>query len=213
MNTTTKTPYFVKRRIALIHYLAGRNYHNALKAVSFAEQIHQGVRKDGVTPEFQHMLEVALHVITLRDLDDEESTIAAALLHDSREDYGIAHSTMVEQFGDTVANAVEKLSKVIDGQKKSTDFYFEQLSTCPIASLVKGCDRVHNFQSMPGVFSIEKQRSYLKEGRDHFFPMLKQAQRRHTTQFLAYQNVRHHLKNQIELIEHSLLVLDPSTPN
>ena len=89
------TPYFVKRRIALSHYLAGRGYHLASKAMAFAERRHTGLRKDGKTREFQHMLEVALHITTLRDIAFEEATIAAALLHDVREDCGVSHQELV----------------------------------------------------------------------------------------------------------------------
>lgn len=200
----TNNEYFQKRRIALIHYLAGKNYTKALKALAFAEKHHTGVRKDGKTPEFQHMLEVALQVLTLRDLQKEESTIAAALLHDIREDCPVTYSEMVANFGQEIANAVERLSKVVDGIKKPNDLYFKEISNCEIASIVKGCDRAHNFQSMPKVFSAEKQTSYIKEGEDYFLPMLKTAQKNFPEQFLAYQNVRHHLKSQIYLLKHSL---------
>lgn len=202
--SANKSEYFQKRRIALIHYLAGKNYTKALKALAFAERYHTGVRKDGVTPEFQHMLEVALQVLTLRDLQKEEVTIAAALLHDVREDYNVSYGELFNLFGDEVANAVEKLSKIVDGYKKPNDMYFKEISNCQVASIVKGCDRAHNFQSMPKVFSAVKQKEYIQEGEDFFLPMLKIAQKNFPEQFLAYQNIRHHLKSQIYLLKHSL---------
>jgi (p)ppGpp synthase/HD superfamily hydrolase len=204
MTQAVKTPYFIKRRVALVHYLVGKGYHKALKAMAFAEFYHQGVRKDNTTPEFQHMLEAALHIITLKDVLYEEDTITATLLHDVREDYNVSHQTIVQDFGSRVGDSVERLSKVIDGVKKSTEFYFSDLANDPIGSLAKGVDRINNFQSMPGVFSIEKQKKYLLEGETYFLPMLKDAQRRFPEQFMAYQNVRHHMKSQIYLIGHSL---------
>lgn len=203
-NQAVKNEYFTKRRIALIHYLAGKGYSTAARALAFAEKYHTGVRKDGKTPEFQHLLEVALQVITLRDLADEETTIAVALLHDVREDYNVSHQELVKQFGQKVADPVARLSKVIEGVKKPYDLYFQEIGDCPIASIVKGCDRAHNFQSMPKVFSAKKQEEYLCEGMEWFLPMLKTAQRKYPEQFLAYQNVRHHLKSQIALLQHSL---------
>jgi (p)ppGpp synthase/HD superfamily hydrolase len=199
------SPYFTKRRIALTHYLAGRGYYMALRAMAYVEKIATGVRKDGLTPEFQHMLEIALHVITLRDVAFEEETIAVALLHDVMEDYGIRHHELEKRFGARVADAVEKISKIVNGVKKPYDIYFADMGACPIASLVKGCDRAHNFQSMPTVFKAEKQAEYVAEGETWFLPMLKEAQRNFPEQFMAYQNVRHHLKSQMALIKHSLL--------
>lgn len=196
--------YFIKRRIALLNYLAGRKFNLALKALAFAEKHHTGLRKDGATLEFQHMLEVALHITTLKDVMYEEATIAAALLHDVREDCGVSHFELVSIFGEQIANAVEKLSKVLDGYKKPYEVYFSEMSQCPIASLVKGCDRAHNFQSMPTVFSAEKQKSYLNEGHTWFLPMLKTGSQNFPEQLMAYQNIRHHLKSQIFLLEHSL---------
>jgi (p)ppGpp synthase/HD superfamily hydrolase len=203
-NSAEPSAYFVKRRVALIHYLAGRGYTVAQKAVAFAERHHTGLRKDGVTPEFQHLLEVALHVCTLRDLAHEEATIAAALLHDVREDYGVSHGTLVSLFGEQIAHSVACLSKVLDGVKKPYELYFAEMAEDPVASLVKGCDRAHNFQSMPKVFSAAKQASYLDEGEQWFLPMLKTASRNFPEQFMAYQNVRHHLKAQMSLLRHSL---------
>lgn len=209
MHTTTRqehppTPCFVKRRVALIHYLVGRGYTLAQKAVAFAERHHTGLRKDGVTPEFQHLLEVALHVCTLRDLADEEATIAAALLHDVREDYGVSHATLVGIFGERIAQPVAHLSKALDGVKKPYELYFAEMADDPVASIVKGCDRAHNFQSMPKVFSATKQATYLDEGEQWLLPMLKTASRNFPEQFMAYQNVRHHLKSQMSLLRHSL---------
>jgi (p)ppGpp synthase/HD superfamily hydrolase len=203
MNTTEKTPYFTKRRIALTHFLAGRGYTTALKAMAFAERFHQGVRKDKVTPEFQHLLEVALHVVTLRDLKDEEGTIAAALLHDVQEDYGVPEEELTGLFGKEIALSVGRLNKFANGVEKSKEAYFLAIANDHRASIAKGCDRVHNFQSMPKVFSLEKQKSYLQEGVERFMPMLKLAAQQFPEQFLAYQNIRHHMKSQISLIQHS----------
>lgn len=203
-NGFIKNEYFAKRRIALIHYLAGKGYTTAARALAFAEKYHKGTRKDGLTPEFQHQVEIALQVITLRDLADEETTVAAALLHDVREDYPVSYQEISGRFGQIIADSVEKLSKIVDGIKKPNDLYFKEIANCPIASIVKGCDRSHNFQSMPKVFSAKKQKEYLKEGFDFFLPMLKEAQKNYPEQFLAYQNVRNNLKTQMYLLEHSL---------
>ena len=66
-----------------------------------------------------------------------------------------------------------------------------------------------NVQTMPGVFSKEKMKDYVKETNDYILPMLKSARRIHTKSEPAYQNIRHVLLTQIEWIE--LLVKDPES--
>jgi hypothetical protein len=54
---------------------------------------------------------------------------------------------------------------------------------------------------MAEVFTLEKQKKYIKEVLDLFFPMLKNARRNFPAQVLAYENIKHMLKSQIQLIE------------
>lgn len=55
-----------KREISLRYFLQGAEYFLALEAMQFAQQYHRGVRKDGVTPEFDHQISIAHFVRTLR---------------------------------------------------------------------------------------------------------------------------------------------------
>lgn len=201
---TEATEKFGKLRIALRYYLLGKNYHRGLKALALAESVHTGLRKDGKTPEVQHQIEIALHISTLRDVESEEDCIVVALLHDIHEDYNYPLNLIAKDYGSTVASSVEKISKIVNLAKKSNDSYFSDIENDPVASIVKGCDRSHNFRTMVGVFTKEKQASYLEEGRNFFLPMLKNASSKFPTQSLAYANIRHTIKMQIELIDFSL---------
>lgn len=189
---------------ALKYFLIGRNYSLALKALEFARKYHSGVRKDGSTPEFQHQLEICHYLLTLKDLRHEELTLTCALLHDVMEDYHIPLETMDKEFNPEVTKIVQTLSKVYLGQKKDLPNYFLAISQCPVASIVKGADRTHNLQSMVGVFSAKKQKTYMQEVRDYFLPMIKAAAYNFPDQTLAYFNVKHLLKSQLQLIEASL---------
>lgn len=189
---------------ALKYYLVGRNYHLALKALQFSRTHHDGFRKDGVTPEFQHQLEICHYLITLKDLMNEELIITCSLLHDVMEDYDIPFETMEKEFGDAVTKIVFTLSKTYQGQKKDMVTYFSAITKCPVASIVKGADRIHNLQSMPEVFSEKKQHEYLEEVKQYFLPMIKSASYAFPKQSLAYFNIKHMLKSQIYLIEVSL---------
>jgi hypothetical protein len=54
---------------------------------------------------------------------------------------------------------------------------------------------------MVGVFTIEKQRDYIQETQDYILPALKEARRRFPRQEPAYENIKHMLKSQIELLQ------------
>lgn len=79
--------------------------------------------------------------------------------------------------------------------------YFNGISENAIASLTKGGDHIHNLQTTVGVFSREKQLKYVAEVRTRFFSMLKLARRAFPQQERAYENIKHMLESQIELIE------------
>lgn len=196
-----------KISIALQNYLHGAKYYTALRAFEFAKRIHVGTRKDGITPEFQHQLEIALYITTLRNVEFEEGVIAVALLHDILEDYADVGVQELERLvGELITNAVVVISKSVQGKVRyhNIDEYFDGITCNPIVSIVKGADRIHNLQSMSGVFTVDKQRQYLAETIIYFLPMLKKAAGLFPIQYLAYMNMRTTLKSQIQLLELTL---------
>lgn len=189
---------YEKLRVSLRYFLLGKEFYKAADALEFASVYHNGFRKDGVTPEFQHQVEIAHYLRTLLpSFMYPEETITAAILHDVTEDYGVLSSTIADRYGDVVSIAVNLLDK----NGKSSDVYFKGIAGNPIASIVKGGDRIHNIQSMVGVFSPEKQTKYIKEVEEHFLPMLKVARLRFVRQESAYQNIKHMLTSQLQLLK------------
>lgn len=192
---------FEKYVISLRYWMLGKGYYKAVSAMEFASKYHTGMRKDGLTPEFHHQISIASYLKTLPNLRCQEDVLCAAFLHDTVEDYDVSLSDIEFRFGTDVRKAVDLLSKKVDGYCKSQEEYFKRMVDCPIASIVKGGDRVHNSQSMHGVFSLNKQISYIEETRNYILPMLKSSRRLYPDQELAYENIKHALKGQIELIE------------
>lgn len=190
-----------KLRSAMRYYLQGRGFYNALKAMNFAEALHVGTRKDLVTPSYDHQVRIAHFVRTLPDLLYPEETIATVFLHDTPEDYDIGHDEIEVKFGHMVSVSTELVTKVHRGVKKDMNVYFNTIATDPIASIVKGGDRVHNLQSMLGVFDAPKQQKYMDEVRIFFLPMLKRARRNFPEQEAALENLKHMLVSQLELLE------------
>jgi len=170
---------FEKQTVALRYWLLGRGHNKAVKAMEFAQRYHTGTRKDGVTPEFSHQIAITQYLRTLDSgLSFPEETYCASFLHDVPEDYNIPISVIVTEFGIEVGDAVDKLTKVFEGVRKGKEFYYSELAKDAIASVCKGGDRIHNYSSMPTVFTPQHQRAYIKEGEDFILPMIKEARRR-----------------------------------
>lgn len=177
----------------------------ALKALEYAKDFHTGTRKDGFTPEFQHQLEISQYLYTISDsLISPGKTIAAAFLHDTPEDYDISYSEIEEKFGVVICKSVELLTKKHRGSVKDMQVYFTEIGKDPIASIVKGADRINNHQSMIGVFKEQKIESYIKETQDFILPMLKEARRNFVEQEGAYENIKFSLNSQIKFINYYL---------
>lgn len=191
-----------KLYVSMRYWLLGRNMHRALAALEFGATFHTGLRKDGVTPEYRHQLSIGHYIRTfINHLDLPEETLAAAFLHDICEDYDVGFEEIESKFGIEVGKAVTLLSKEHRGDKIPLEVYYKQIAKNPIASVVKGADRVNNIQTMVGVFSLERQKTYIEETEGLVLSMLKSARRLFTTQESAYENMKFVLRSQLELIQ------------
>ena len=205
------TPRFSKLDISLRYYLHGAGYFTALKAYHYAKRHHSGFRKDKVTPEFQHQIEIALYITTLKNVVQEELAIIYAILHDVIEDTPeITFKQFRQEWGDEIANDIWAISKKVEGKRNYTNDnlsdYYARIAARPLLALVKGCDRIHNLQTMVGVFNGEKQQKYVAEAENDFLPMLKEAANADPELHLAFMNVRTMIKNQVALVKAALQI-------
>lgn len=192
---------FKKRMLALRYFLIGRGYFKAVEALEFASHYHCGTRKDGVTPEFFHQVSIASYVRTLPvPTQDMEDLITAVLLHDVCEDYNVSFDVIRQHFGVRVTEIVRLMTNQENGIKKLKVAYYGHLARDPLGAIGKGSDRIHNFQSMVGVFSEEKQKNYISEAEEFIIPMLKQARRQFPAYEAAFENIKLVMESQIHLI-------------
>jgi (p)ppGpp synthase/HD superfamily hydrolase len=199
---------YSKLDLALKYYLTGAKYTIALKAYHFAKRYHCCTRKDGKTPEFQHQLEIALFITTLKDVENEEEALFYAIMHDVLEDFNtVTVDMLTDEFPSNWVIKLKLISKKIECVKTYNSLYeyFDKIATEPLVALAKGVDRIHNLQSMSGVFTSEKQRDYISETNTFFLPMLKAAVEHDPSLFSAIMNVRTVLKCQVELLEVALV--------
>lgn len=197
-----------RRQLSVMRgFLDGRQYYLAADALELVRGMEGGTRKDGVTPKFHHQLSVGRLVVTLLPhLIYPEATLAAAFLHDLLEDHGSqwTREKLANRFGPDIAGAVWTLSKKSNGMTKSPEAYYAALAECPIGSIVKLADRAHNIQTMHGVFTLEKQRAYVGELDQWYFPMVRTARRRHPKQIGAYENLKILLRCQRTMVHRIL---------
>jgi (p)ppGpp synthase/HD superfamily hydrolase len=194
---------YSKLRLVLVERLSGMNMFKAVEALNYAESLHDGFRKDKVTPEFQHQLEIAAYILTLHSsIENVETTMAAAFLHDTIEDISHVNQQTIENlFGKEIAEVTFKLAKKGNGFVKTTESYYAELANDPIAAIVKGADRSHNLSTMLGVFSNEKIGQYIEETRGFVLPMLKKARKQFPKQRMVFENIKFVIESHIRPVE------------
>lgn len=192
---------YQRHTIAVRHTLLGKEWFTALEAMEFASGFHKGTRKDKITPEFYHQIEIAGFLLTLSSgLIFPEETIAVSFLHDCPEDYDVGFKELDSRFGTRISRATELVTKTHRGRKITPESYFVAMADDPIASVVKGADRINNQSTIVPVFSREKQDLYLDETAGWILPMLKTARKKHPRQYDVYRNIMFVLKSQVDLI-------------
>ena len=86
------------------------------KAYNYANTNHENQNRVSGEKYIIHPLEVA---DILADLELDDSTIAAALLHDVVEDTPVTHEDIANEFGEEIAEMVEGVTKL----RKDTIYY------------------------------------------------------------------------------------------
>ena len=179
-------------------------YLVTLQAFEVFLKYHKGMRKDDVTKEAYHQLSIFSMLRTMVTMfENPHIVLAVALLHDTYEDYKESHAELYEKFPDLMVYVI-RISKVRDGKKIPYEVYFGEMSNCPITSIVKIADRIHNLSTMNGVFSIEKEGLYVQDVYDWFYPMIKTARRSFPQQEPVYELLRSILALEVNLIENKL---------
>ncbi|RJQ28734.1 bifunctional (p)ppGpp synthetase/guanosine-3',5'-bis(diphosphate) 3'-pyrophosphohydrolase [Candidatus Parcubacteria bacterium] len=124
------------------------------KAYEFAEMAHKDELRESGEPYFIHCVKVAE---TVYEWKLDQSSIAAALLHDTVEDTSITNKDIANYFGNEIAFLVEGLTKLetIQYPEKKETTEIENLRRFIISFakdlrvvLIKLADRLHNMQTI-----------------------------------------------------------------
>lgn len=156
-------------------YLNPEQANHVNRAYFFAEQAHYGQRRRSGEPYVTHPLAVAG---ILADMHMDHQSLIAAMLHDVIEDTGIEKSAIGEQFGPTVAELVDGVSKLTQmefqslEEKQAENFQKMALAMAQDIRviLVKLADRLHNMRTL-GVLKSAKARRIARETLDIYSPI------------------------------------------
>jgi guanosine-3',5'-bis(diphosphate) 3'-pyrophosphohydrolase len=157
-----------------LKYLEPSQVQAIRAAHKYAENAHEGqVRRTGHA-YITHPTAVAL-ILAQMHMDHE--TIMAALLHDVIEDSDTSKTALSSQFGESVAEIVDgvsKLSKIFSTRAEAQAENFQKM-VLAIAKdirviMVKMADRLHNMRTI-GVMSDQQRKRIARETLDFYAPI------------------------------------------
>lgn len=157
------------------NYLEPEQVNLVRRAYFYAEQAHDGQTRRSGEPYITHPLAVAN---ILADMHMDHQSLMAAMLHDVIEDTGIPKDALVEQFGDTVAELVDGVSKLtqmtFESKAEAQAENFQKMALAMARDirviLVKLADRLHNMRTL-GALAPEKRRRIAKETLEIYAPI------------------------------------------
>lgn len=156
-------------------YLEANQVNQVRRAYFFAEQAHEGQKRRSGDDYVTHPLAVAQ---ILSEMHMDHQSLMAAMLHDVIEDTGITKTAIKAQFGNTVADLVDgvsKLNKITFASRAEAQAENFQKMALAMAKdlrviLVKIADRLHNMRTL-GVMPAEKRRRIARETLDIYAPI------------------------------------------
>ncbi|MCI5105720.1 MAG: bifunctional GTP diphosphokinase/guanosine-3',5'-bis pyrophosphate 3'-pyrophosphohydrolase [Pseudomonadales bacterium] len=159
----------------LSSYLGKDQVNNVRRAFYYAEQAHDGQMRRSGDAYVTHPLAVAG---ILSEMHMDHQSLMAAMLHDVIEDTGITKTAIKTQFGNTVADLVDGVSKLnkmrFSSRAEAQAENFQKMAMAMAKDLrvilVKIADRLHNMRTL-GVLPPDKRRRIARETLDIYAPI------------------------------------------
>ncbi len=159
----------------LSSYLDPQQVNLVKRAYYYAEQAHTGQYRRSGEPYITHPLAVANILASIRM---DYQSLVVAMLHDVIEDTGIGKDAITDQFGETVADIVDGVSKLAkighETQAEKQAKNFQKMAMAMAQDLrviiVKLSDRLHNMRTL-GAMPPDKKRRIAKETLEIYAPI------------------------------------------
>ena len=159
----------------LSSYLEPAHVKRVKRAYYYAEQAHKGQYRRSGEDYITHPLAVA-NILASVHMDHQ--SLMVAMLHDVIEDTGISKTAISDQFGKTVAEIVDGVSKLAkieyESQAEKQAKNFQKMALAMAKDLrvivVKLSDRLHNMRTL-GAMPPEKKRRIAKETLEIYAPI------------------------------------------
>jgi guanosine-3',5'-bis(diphosphate) 3'-pyrophosphohydrolase len=158
-----------------LSYLDKAQVNLVRRAYYYASEAHDGQTRRSGEAYVTHPLAVAG---ILQEMHMDHQSLMAAMLHDVIEDTGITREAIAGQFGETVANLVDGVSKLnklnFSSQAEVQAENFQKMALAMAKDirviLVKLADRLHNMRTLD-VLAYDKRRRIAKETIDIYAPI------------------------------------------
>jgi len=168
-------PDYVQALERAADYLAPPQHKLLRRAWAVGAAAHAGQMRKSGEPYITHPVAVA-HVLADQGLDVE--TLIAAILHDTIEDTPLTRGDIAAQFGETVAELVDGVTKLdklhfADRQEAAAESFRKMLlamSRDLRVILIKLADRLHNMRTL-GAQSAEARRRIANETLEIYAPI------------------------------------------
>ena len=159
----------------LSSYLGKDQINNVRRAYYYAEQAHEGQLRHTGDAYVTHPLAVAS---ILSEMHMDHQSLMAAMLHDVIEDTGVTKTAIKSQFGNTVADLVDGVSKLnkitFSSHAEAQAENFQKMAMAMAKDLrvilVKIADRLHNMRTLE-VLTSDKRRRIGRETLDLYAPI------------------------------------------
>jgi len=159
----------------LTSYLGKDQVNSVRRAYYYAEQAHEGQFRRSGDPYVTHPLAVAG---ILSEMHMDHQSLMAAMLHDVIEDTGITKTAIKSQFGNSVADLVDGVSKLnkikFSSRAEAQAENFQKMAMAMAKDLrvilVKIADRLHNMRTLD-VLAPDKRRRIARETLDIYAPI------------------------------------------
>ena len=166
---------FTDLRDQLAHYLSQQEVEEISQAYMLAAKAHEGQKRYTGEPYISHPIEVAR---ILAGLHMDHECIIAAMLHDVIEDTMIQRQTIVEKFGEKVADLVDGVSKLkqitFESRELAQAENFRKMMLAMAKDirviLIKLADRLHNMRTL-GALPSQKRRRIALETLEIYAPI------------------------------------------